>query len=1137
LDGSASTDPDGDSLAYRWVQTSGTPVTLSSASAMKPTFTAPAQSGDLAFSLVANDGKTDSTAATVSVNVHNNAPVAEAASTLSVTPGAMASLDGTHSTDPDGDPLTYTWTQIQGPPVTIQTVAPGISQFQVPGTPTTLVFVLTVSDGEATSVQINVTVNIIIINPPGPPVNHAPVVNAGMSATTPKRSLVTLNGWAVDPDVGDSLTYSWQQTAGPAVALQNATSLTPSFTAPDTPATLKFALRASDGQLTSDPSEVTVTVQNFAPSIYSLALTPTAAYTADNLKAIAQVGDADMDPVTLKYQWSRNGAVVSSQTSNVFPANLTTKNDVIAVKVTASDGTDQTTVDASTTILDSPPVFTANPPTTLDYGSTASFNITGSDADGDPIPALEVAYGPAGFGVNSHGVVTWKADGPLFDQDTDYNWGIRVQGASQPVLTGTIKVTDSSRLYPIRRTGTLIPVQNSGLVVGDFDHDGKNEILVGSSTAVYILSKSGSTYQQSWVYPFDVIPDTSQDGTEGVYSVAAGDINNDHKQEIFFSKGNVLVRLDGVTRREAARTLLRCLQLKLADLDRDNNLELVCLQADSSFFPSTTRIFVLDPTTLAEKWSTAPMNLGTTFAIGNVDNDDALEIVTAGGYVFDGKTHQNEWAYSAPFGRVVATGDLDGDGVDEIVGTADGAVRAYSAVFKSPIWEYPASVYGLDTLIVADADGDGKLEVIVGSGSWGNVFAVGYNTTQRAPELLWQISNQNDGISALAVGDVDGDGIKDIVWGTGAGDSGRDDMVIASFTPTISIKWSTKSGPQLDGTFYGGALARIGGGASRIMYMTPMTDSAYAGMRAVALDPATNTLSVSSQIGTNWAFGRGFDVVDYDHDNIDELFIGTANLYNGYFTAYDFGADVAEWTSPSADFSTAQAVTHADMNGDGYPDLIGITYGNSSGSSGSFVYIYDVHNQTLIWKSTGLTGAPSSVRTADLDQDGTPEIIVGTQAGLVIYGKAASGNGFLQRTSAGTSAVLDLQVADLDGDNVSEIYTLETENFASHSTLKRYDTQLQLVHSTALTVQANSLYVEDSAFARKNLLIGSTQGTYPTVVTNAIRAIDAQSGVEVWRSPALPGTINLNSLQYVDVNGDGKKEISFATSNGMFYTR
>lgn len=62
-------------------------------------------------------------------------------------------------------------------------------------------------------------------------------------------------------------------------------------------------------------------------------------------------------------------------------------------------------------------------------------------------------------------------------------------------------------------------------------------------------------------------------------------------------------------------------------------------------------------------------------------------------------------------------------------------------------------------------------------------------------------------------------------------------------------------------------------------------------------------------------------------------------------------------------------------------------------------------------------------------------------------------------------------------------------------------------------------------------------GAQTGLVTNAIWAIDAQSGVQVWHSPALPGTTALNSLQYVDVNGDGKKEISFATSNGMFYTR
>jgi hypothetical protein len=41
LDGSASSDPDGDQLTYAWTQTSGPTVTLSSATAAKPTFTAP----------------------------------------------------------------------------------------------------------------------------------------------------------------------------------------------------------------------------------------------------------------------------------------------------------------------------------------------------------------------------------------------------------------------------------------------------------------------------------------------------------------------------------------------------------------------------------------------------------------------------------------------------------------------------------------------------------------------------------------------------------------------------------------------------------------------------------------------------------------------------------------------------------------------------------------------------------------------------------------------------------------------------------------------------------------------------------------------------------------------------------------
>src|SRR5687767_2799945 len=51
LDGTASSDPETATLAYRWTQTAGTPVILSSSTASKPTFTSPSATGSLTFSL------------------------------------------------------------------------------------------------------------------------------------------------------------------------------------------------------------------------------------------------------------------------------------------------------------------------------------------------------------------------------------------------------------------------------------------------------------------------------------------------------------------------------------------------------------------------------------------------------------------------------------------------------------------------------------------------------------------------------------------------------------------------------------------------------------------------------------------------------------------------------------------------------------------------------------------------------------------------------------------------------------------------------------------------------------------------------------------------------------------------------
>jgi len=108
LDGSASSDPDGDALTYAWTDENGNPVGTATA-----IIYVSVPLGTHTFTLTVKDPSGLTSSVTTHVMVNDQAPVARTGADQTVQAsgpdGALVTLDGSASSDPDGDVLTYCW--------------------------------------------------------------------------------------------------------------------------------------------------------------------------------------------------------------------------------------------------------------------------------------------------------------------------------------------------------------------------------------------------------------------------------------------------------------------------------------------------------------------------------------------------------------------------------------------------------------------------------------------------------------------------------------------------------------------------------------------------------------------------------------------------------------------------------------------------------------------------------------------------------------------------------------------------------------------------------------------------------------------------------------------------------------------
>lgn len=200
LNGSGSSDYDGDPLTYTWAIDSApaeSTSTLSDTNISNPTLT-PDLVGEYIVSLIMNDGTYNSAADTVSISVIQNLP--PVAAIAGVPNSGLApltvSFNASGSTDPEGDPLSFDWDFGDG------NTGTGVNPSHTYDIPTAYTAVVRVTDDlgntDMASMEISVTAPNLppTVGPTATPVN----------GTAPLEIQFAAN--AADPEY-DPLTYTW----------------------------------------------------------------------------------------------------------------------------------------------------------------------------------------------------------------------------------------------------------------------------------------------------------------------------------------------------------------------------------------------------------------------------------------------------------------------------------------------------------------------------------------------------------------------------------------------------------------------------------------------------------------------------------------------------------------------------------------------------------------------------------------------------------------------------------------------------------------------------------------------------------------------------------------------------------------